>query len=141
MRIVVILWRNPRGGILRSAVQVREDGAVTRHNFSWGYAQWRRKHRPRKCKGVKFPIFTTGVHAGRKFLEELRVEFPARESRVKLPRIDTGEIGAHTVRDHFARQPLRFISPDRKQGSHADGLQLFFAIFAEIGKKQIAESN
>ena len=88
---------------------------------------------------MKFAVFAARVNRGRQIGEEFSVESTASETGIEFFRIDAREVGAKAAGDHFLCEKARITAPKRKNRRHATFCEIFFAIFADVLQKQIAE--
>ncbi len=92
-------------------------------------------------KRMEFAVFATGIDLGRQVGEELGIEIAASEFRGQNFRVHTGDFSAQAGSDHGPGQIGGGDLPDRKQGLEAGAGELLFAVGANVGEEQVAESH
>jgi len=90
---------------------------------------------------MEFTVFAAGIDHWRQVGQELGVEITTGEAAGQHSRIDAGDLGAETGRDHLPGKPVRRNLPDRKKGLQTGSGELFFAVGADVGKEEVPESH
>src|SRR5579863_10753557 len=90
---------------------------------------------------MKFTALAARVDMGRQVTQQRLVEIATRKRAGELSRIDAHQFGAQAGGEHVAREVVGGAFPERKQGIQPGGLQLLFAVGANIPEEEIAERD
>src|SRR3954464_14642987 len=92
----------------RDRPQISEDESIALDGHTGFDGDGAGEHRSIVRECVEFAAFAAWIDAGRKILQQRRIEFASGETRVELFRIHARDSRAQTAGDHVARELWRF---------------------------------
>src|SRR5581483_2073214 len=120
---------------------VCEPESIALHSFPRD--DWDRltEHGASICKCMELTIFTAGIDALRKIVQELFIEVSSGKIRVQRLRIYAYEPCAQAAPDHLPGQFVGRNLPKRKEWLQPSVGELAFAIGADVSQEQVAKCN